>query len=74
MLTCQVKDFYADVDNKVLWQPNKLVNTNIEPLGVYTDMLIKSVEFVQADELTTTLELVNKNAYTLGLNLERLNI
>lgn len=75
MLTCKVKDFYADVVNKVLWQSNKLVNTRIEPLGIYTDLLIKSVEFSQANrELITTLELVNKNAYTLGLNLEKLNI
>lgn len=73
--SCSIKDFYADVDNKVLWQTNKLINTRIEPLGIYTDLLIKSVEFSQTnDELITNLQLVDKNAYTLGLNLERLNI
>ena len=72
---CSVKDFYADTENKVLWQVNKLVNTRIEPLGIYTDLLIKSVEFSQTnDGLITNLELVDKNAYTIASNLEKLNI
>jgi prophage tail gpP-like protein len=72
---CSVKGFYANEQNEILWQTNKLVNTRIDVLGVYTDLLIKSVEFSQREnEIVTNLELVNKNSYTLGLNLEKLNI
>lgn len=73
--SCSVEGFYANETNKTLWQVNKLVNTKIELLGIYTDLIIKSVEFSQTnEELVTNLEIVDKNAYTLGLNLERLNI
>jgi len=72
---CTVKDFYADTVNKILWKNNKLVNTRIEPLGIYTDLLIKSVQFSQANnELITNLELVDKDAYTIESKLEKLNI
>jgi len=74
-VSCTVKDFYADEENKKLWEVNKLVNTKIDLLGIYTDFLIKTVEFSQGNnEIITSLELVDKNAYTLESNLEKLNI
>jgi prophage tail gpP-like protein len=66
----RVTGFRQQVDG-TLWLPNKLVNVNDDFANIYDTLLIKSVKFSQtlSSGSITELEMVDKNTYTLDLEV-----
>lgn len=66
---CTVQGFYADETNKILWEPNKLVQVEDEKCDVSGQLLIKNVtySFSESGSLTS-MGLGYRDSFTLEAN------
>lgn len=73
--SCTVQGYYSNKANTLLWQPNMLVQISDDFADINATLLIKSVEYNLGLDTgsTTTLTLVDKDAYTLQAKIDSAN-
>lgn len=71
---CRIRGYHLDAEQKILIEPNYIINVQDEKLGIQGDLLIKTCKYSKGtDGSFTDLELVNLDAFTLEVEKKALD-